>query len=102
MSAARLTDQGNGHYSVSGDLDFAGVGGLLDTGSAFTTSAKRISLDLSGVERANSAGLALLLEWVDQSRRNGQELELHNLPDALIDISRMSNLLELLPIHPKS
>jgi len=47
----------------------------------------RISLetdiDLSGVTRSNSAGLALLIEWLATARRSGHVVTFHHIPDAL-------------------
>lgn len=50
------------------------------------------------MERANSAGLALLLEWLDAAQRRGQGLRFRHLPESLLAIAGMSHLEEHLPL----
>jgi phospholipid transport system transporter-binding protein len=57
-----------------------------------------IELDLSLVREANSAGLALLLEWLDLARGKKLELQLYNLPAPLARLAALANLDGLLPI----
>jgi phospholipid transport system transporter-binding protein len=96
---ASLQPDGPGRLRLSGTLDFASVPGLLEQGRSHFTGGEPLVLDLAGVERANSAGLALLLEWLDLAGRRGQRLELENPPPALLAIARMSNVMDLLPLR---
>ena len=98
MSAATITPLGEGRFGVSGVLDFSTVAALLPQGLTAFADASRVELDLAGVTRANSAGLVLLLEWLDHARRRGQSLRLAHLPASLADIARISNCLTLLPV----
>jgi len=98
LSEATLSEQGPGKLALAGELDFDNVAMLVDQGLAKLNSANSLVLDLSGVTRANSAGLALLLEWVDQGRRRGVDLQFANLPESLLAIARISNVTDLLPI----
>ena len=83
---------------VSGVLDFLTVGALLDQGLALFGTDRELILDLAEVERANSAGLALLLEWLDVTQRRGQALRFRHLPESLLAIAGMSHLEEHLPL----
>jgi len=96
MSNAELVARGEGAFTISGVLDFSTVEGLLSRSLALFDGAGPVLLDLSGVTRANSGGLALLLEWTDQARRRGRELHITHLPTALVDIARISNCMPLL------
>jgi phospholipid transport system transporter-binding protein len=58
-----------------------------------------VVLDLQGVTRADSAGLALMLQWVDEARRRGRSIRFSGVPDSLLDIARFSNVLDLLPLE---
>lgn len=98
MTTATLNHLGNGRFAVHGNMDFGSVAALLAQGKRDFPGRGRIDLDLSGVTRANSAGLALLLEWMDILQAGGAELRLLNLPGALADIARMSNVYQLLPL----
>ena len=97
MSGAELVELGEGRFGVRGVLDFTTVGALLSKGVAAFGGCREVVLDLQGVTRSNSAGLALLLEWLDHGRAQGFELRFVNLPDSLLAIARMSNVDALLP-----
>jgi phospholipid transport system transporter-binding protein len=56
----------------------------------------RLVFDLRGVEHADSAGLALLLELIDLGRANRVAVGFRRLPEALRRIARLSNVEELL------
>jgi phospholipid transport system transporter-binding protein len=98
VTTATLNHLGDGRFAVNGNMDFGSAAELLAQGKRDFPARGRIDLDLSGVTRANSAGLALLLEWMDTLQANGAELRLRNLPGALADIARMSNVYQLLPV----
>jgi phospholipid transport system transporter-binding protein len=102
VSRATLTSLGNGRYTVTGDLDFTGVGPLVADGERLFPGPKALRIDLSGVGQANSAGLALLLEWLDQARRRGQTLRFFNLPEPLARIAAITNLTGLLPCEDET
>jgi phospholipid transport system transporter-binding protein len=87
-----------GRITVSGELTFATarearqLGMLVLEGSR----ADRIVVDCSGVGRADSAGLAVLLDWLAWSRRRSRPLAFENLPASLVAIARISEVDELL------
>ena len=92
MSGAELAVVGDGRFELRGALDFSTVGELLSRGLDVFTGHRQVVLDLAGVTRANSAGLALLLEWLDHGKKRGFELRVVNLPESLRAIARMSNV----------
>jgi phospholipid transport system transporter-binding protein len=47
---------------------------------------------LRAVTRADSAGLALMVEWLREARRRGGRLEVVNMPDQMFGIAHMSKL----------
>jgi phospholipid transport system transporter-binding protein len=49
-------------------------------------------LDLGGVGRADSAGLALLVEWSRQARRGRTALRFVNVPAQIRSLARVSHL----------
>jgi phospholipid transport system transporter-binding protein len=85
-------------FRLRGTLDFAAVPALLDSGRLLFPPSGTVRLDLGGVESANSAGLALLLEWHQDFQQSGRTLELLNVPHTLINIARVSELEAILSL----
>ena len=87
-----LAGQGDGRYTVSGDLGFEAVPDLLEESRAPFSAEQRIEVDLSGVESSDSAGLALLIEWIRMARARGVPIEYTGVPDQLMALARISDL----------
>jgi phospholipid transport system transporter-binding protein len=49
-------------------------------------------VDCAGVTKADSAGLAVLLDWLAWGRRKSRAVSLENLPPSLIAIARISEV----------
>jgi phospholipid transport system transporter-binding protein len=92
----RLTDQGGGDYRVEGDLSFATVADASKAMERLFTQGGRFRFDLAGVGRADSAGVALLLEWLRQARDANAALHYVHLPEPLRAIARVSGVEALL------
>ena len=69
-------------------------------GDAAFGSLKQAELDLAGVARVDSAGLALLLEWSLAARAAGSSLRYRNLPPAIASLAGISDVAELLAPVP--
>ena len=84
---------------VTGELNFATVPALLEQGNALLAAraGARVSLDLRAVTRGDSAGLALLIEWMRTARRHGSAIEFRNIPPQMLAIARVSGLDGVLP-----
>ena len=98
---ARLTAPEPDRWTLDGVLDFDTVGRLAVEGGVLLRAAAArgqtsLMVDLAGVERANSAGLALLLEWLEMARRRGLHLSYAHLPDSLGRLAAVSSLGDLL------
>lgn len=89
---------GVGRLRVEGTLDFSTASALVAEAESLFPARGRLRIDLAGVESANSAGLALLLEWFDRARARGLDLQYLNPPDSLQRIAAFSNLGHLLPV----
>ena len=101
MADSRFNMQSEGHWSLSGTLDFATVPGLLPYVAALAQGRGTAELDLGDVTRADSAGLALLIECKRIAARAGRELRLVNLPVQLDSIARVSGLAQILDLSEK-
>lgn len=86
---------------VSGALTFATVTALLrESRGLIGAGAGPLAVDLSGVTHADSAGLALLMEWLRLARDAGRELEYRAITEQMLAIASAGGLLETLPLAP--
>lgn len=96
MTSATLQQLSPGRYSLSGELSFATVTGLLQQSRSLFAGESNIEMDLSGVTHGDSAGLSLLIEWLRQAKLQGRQLRYIALPaqlNALASISEVDGLL---------
>ncbi len=82
---------------VRGVLDFATVGALLEAGSEAIAGDHASVIDLAGVTAADSAGLALLIEWLSVARSLERELVYEHVPVQLQQLAKLSEVETLLP-----
>ncbi len=83
-------------YSLQGVLTYDTVPKLFRTNSLdYETTTQ---LDVGGIERIDSAGLALLVEWSSVARSQKKELVLKNIPISLQSLIKVSGLREVLSI----
>jgi phospholipid transport system transporter-binding protein len=94
----RLESLGEGRYSVAGELGLASAAAMLAAGRDAFTGQPRVDVDLSRVERADSAGLAVLIEWARLARLAGMQITFHALPARLSALARIGGVDQLLPI----
>ncbi len=76
----KLTQTGPSSWSFEGELTFATVAGMLTAGPKVDPTKPAI-VDLSGLTRGDSAGLALLIEWLAAARANGRVIRYTGLPE---------------------
>lgn len=56
----------------------------------------RIEVDLSGVANADSAGLALLLEWITWANHTVREIRFTDMPERVLAIAKTTEVDNLL------
>lgn len=90
MSPFKLIEQSKGIYSVEGDLTFSSLNkiGAFD----FLNSAKTITIDMKKIDLADSAGLALVVEWIKKSIQFNTTLTLKNFPHQLLTLAKLTHL----------
>lgn len=86
-----------GTCRLTGDLVFASVPELVPRLPGLFAEGGRLTVDLAGVKRADSAALALLLEILRLAGEEGSALTLCNVPASLRNIIAISELESLLP-----
>ncbi len=95
MINASLHSQENNIY-VAGELTFESVSELVKQGLLLIEKKNNISVDLRDVTLCNSAGLALLIEWLSHAHKLNKTISFNNVPQQLLDIAKVSDLLNLL------
>jgi len=93
---ASLEVLGNGRFKVRGPLDAETVTHLLERSEEAFRGANSLEIDLGGVPEGDSAGLALLIEWIRRARKQKQQLQFKNLPTQIAALARISQVDELL------
>jgi phospholipid transport system transporter-binding protein len=92
MSMLTLIEQSPGHFAVEGSLTFAGIDKQTAKSFKFQKGVDSICIDLAKVKTADSAGLALMIEWIRLSRLNQIRLSFANIPKQLLAIAKLSGL----------
>jgi phospholipid transport system transporter-binding protein len=89
-----ISEPSSGRVVVTGELTFASARDARQLGLLVLDSsrAERIVIDCSAVTRADSAGLAVLLDWLAWGRRKSRAVSLEKLPASLVAIARISEV----------
>lgn len=90
MTAFTLVEQSNDYYFAKGDLTFFTLNKKTITSFDFLNTEKKICIDLKEVNTADSAGLALMIEWIKHSKRYKTSLTFKNIPQQLITLAKLS------------
>ena len=96
MSEYSVSKLGDGRYSLSGTLDFESVPELLEESRRWFEGEESLSIDLAGIESANSAGMAVLIEWKSIASQKNLSVQYQNIPttiEHLAEVCKVSNLL---------
>ena len=85
-----------GRFALSGVMTFASVASILRQGEKLFDKHTRIEVDLSGVTKTDSAGLALLLEWITWANHTVREIRFTGMPARIDAIARTTEVDHLL------
>jgi phospholipid transport system transporter-binding protein len=99
VNEARLDSTGEGKFRIEGNLDYNTVKQLLDQDSSlFSQNSEHITIDLGGIDRTTSVGLALMLEWLRQARSKNKSIQFINVPEQILAMARISQLETILQL----
>ena len=96
VSRARLESLGGGRFRISGVLDASTAREVLEQSESRFAETKEIDVDLGGVGESDSAGLALLIEWLRAARQSGKKIHFTNVPAQIEALARISEVEDLL------
>ena len=93
-SQLAINEPSPGRIVVTGELTFATARDARQLGVAVLerSDARSFVVDCKGVTRADSAGLAVLLDWLAWGRRKARAVSFENLPTSLVAIARISEI----------
>jgi phospholipid transport system transporter-binding protein len=91
-----LEDLGEGRFRLVGDMSFGTAESILRKSEDLFEDYTRIEVDLSGIEKAVSAGLALLLEWTTWAIQTVREIRFVDMPERVMAIAKVTEVDNLL------
>lgn len=84
-------------YRLEAPLTFATVAALRSPGLALIASVKtELTIDLEAVPQVDSAGLALLIDWLGTARARSCQLRYDKPGETLLSLARLSEVEPLL------
>lgn len=89
---------GNGRFLVSGELDLATAEEALDESERLFEPFQELDLDFTHIAKTDSAGLAVLIEWISRARSDGKEIYFRNVPRQVRLLAEISEVQSMLPI----
>lgn len=100
MATFLMEPAGPGRLKARGELGFATAASALRDGLRLMDGAPAWTVDLAGVAAGDSAGLAVLVEWLSAARARGGSLRYVDVPPQILAIARISGLEQLLLGQP--
>lgn len=98
MSGGHLSRVDGGGLRLDGELGFATARSLWQEADDYLPATGAVTIDLGGVTRADSAGVALLIHWTRIQRDHGGVVEFVNIPAQMRSIARVSGVDGILPL----
>ncbi len=96
MSEFELENLGDGHFALSGEVSFDTAERILQQSEKPFEEHTRLEIDLSGVTVSDSAGLALLLEWITWANHTVREIRYSGMPARILAIAKTTEVDALL------
>jgi len=88
----------DGCFILKGVLSFQTVPVIWRQGMDIFRTSPSLVLDLQNVSRSDSAGLALLIEWMRFARSQNKPISYINMPTQMLAIARACSLDNILPL----
>jgi phospholipid transport system transporter-binding protein len=96
MTITKVERDGAFRFHVQGDMTFSSVKDLLRCSNELFPSVQEFEVDLSQVDHADSAGLALVLEWKAQAAERNARVVFTGIPESMVSIARLCQVESLL------
>ena len=86
-------------FAPAGELTMRSAPAVLEDGRRLARAGD-LMVDFAGVTVADSAALALLLDWMRCARAAGNRLAVRSLPAAMASLAALYDIDALLPLEP--
>ena len=96
MTDFAFRDLGDGRFELSGAMSFETADRILRESAAVLGRYEEVQIDFSGVTDADSAGLALLIEWKSWGARRNLNVRFDALPRSIEAMAKMTDVEHLL------
>ncbi|WP_300370492.1 STAS domain-containing protein [Methyloprofundus sp.] len=83
------------HIIIKGDLTFSTINKAHTTALKLEQSAPSINIDLQQLGKIDSAGLALLIEWIKFAQASQTELRFTHIPAQLSALTKLCDISEI-------
>ena len=90
-----MITRGEGRMEVSGTVTMENANALYAEGLKFPPNSKLL-IDMSQLEKVDSATVSLMLVWLREAQRNNVILSFTNVPDNLSSLSKLYGVADLL------
>jgi len=90
VTTLSIIDQGAGRFILDGDLTFFTIDKQTVRTVDFLTKSKHITIDLGRVGCIDSAGLALMIEWIKYTRHHRTQITFKNIPEQLLNLAKLT------------
>ncbi len=98
MTEVQLESLSPGHFRLVGELSFFSVAALLDHTCELFADAGDVQVSLSSVSRADSAGVALLVDWLRESTRRERTIAFTDISPQMQALAQVCGVDELLAL----
>lgn len=100
MDGFSIRASDSGRLEASGGLSYDTAAEALRAGLALIPRGQACTVDLSRITEADSAGLAVLVEWLATARQRGTAIRYEGIPAQIIAVARLTDLESLLTGNP--
>jgi phospholipid transport system transporter-binding protein len=83
---------------VEGELSYNTANAVLEQSNPLFQSLDVLEIDLANVGRSDSAGVAVLVDWMRYAKQTNKDVVFHNIPAQILAIASASGLDEVLPV----
>ncbi len=95
MQNIEILSSSKDNYIIKGDLTFSTINKQTMKVLNLQPSASIINIDLQQLGKIDSAGLALLIEWIKFARAYQTELRFEHIPAQLSALAKLSDISEI-------
>lgn len=96
MSSFELNQTADGAFELIGEMSFETAAQILKSSERGFAQHAETQVNLSQVAKADSAGLALLLEWKAQAKSRNALIRFVAVPESLLAIAKTTEVSDLI------